>query len=101
MTELVHADIFFFVTTIVVVLLGIGGCIVLYYVVGILRDVRSITAKIEKAGGALEQDFATLRANVYSEGERARDFVRMLFRFLLRKAPQARSKKIKKITDNE
>jgi hypothetical protein len=101
MTELVHADIFFFVTTIVVVLLGIGGCIVLYYVVGILRNVRAITGKIEKASGALERDFAALRANAYAEGEQARSLLRLLFGFLLRKAPRAGGKKIKKIADDE
>lgn len=39
MNTLIQADIFFFITTIAVVLITIGVCIALFYIVRLVRDV--------------------------------------------------------------
>ena len=49
MTELVHADIFFIVTTVAVVLLTVFWAVFLYYVIGIVRDIRAIVSEVRSA----------------------------------------------------
>lgn len=51
METLIHADIFFFVTTIAVVLISIALLIILFYVI---RSVRKFDMWIEKIGGHIE-----------------------------------------------
>ena len=57
MTEVVHADIFFFITSIATVLVTGGMLVALYFVIGILRDVRAVASKVRKASDELERDF--------------------------------------------
>ncbi len=68
MNELVHADIFFFITSVAVVVVSIGMLIALYFIIQIVRDVRAIVAKLRKAGDDLERDLTELRAQVRNEG---------------------------------
>ncbi len=75
MSEVVHADIFFFITSIVVVLFAGAGLIASYYVVQILRDLKEITAKLNRASRELEEDFETLRREVKNEGVKMRAIV--------------------------
>ncbi len=43
MESLIHADIFFFVCTIVIIIIGVLSAIVLVYVLRILADVRAVS----------------------------------------------------------
>ncbi len=72
MTNLVHADLFFFVTTIFVVVLTVGTGVAFYYCWQILRDVREIVARARHASQELEEDFENLRASVTEEGRKVR-----------------------------
>lgn len=47
MNTLMKADIFFFVTTIAVALFGILGTVAFLYLIGILRDIRRASRKLE------------------------------------------------------
>lgn len=62
------ADIFFFVTTIVVILLAIAVLIALYYSIRILRNVRDITGRVDEGSKALAEDFTVLRSSLRNEG---------------------------------
>lgn len=48
METLIHADIFFFVTTIAVVVFLLLGSIAFYYLIGILRNIKKASDKIEQ-----------------------------------------------------
>lgn len=85
MSELVHADIFFFVTTIAVVILTIGLALFLYYAIRILRDVQAVTKKIRRAGDTLERDFGELRTNLRREGLRTKTAFELVLEFVARK----------------
>jgi hypothetical protein len=84
MTEVVHADIFFFITSIAIVLVTSGLLIVLYFFIGILRDVRAIAAKVRKASDELERDFEHIRNEVKSEGMRMKTVFDVFLGFLQR-----------------
>ncbi len=45
MSEVVHADIFFFISSLAVICITIGVLVLLYYVIPIVRDARAIVAK--------------------------------------------------------
>ena len=82
MSDILQANIFFFITAIsVVVISGFVG-VLLYYCIGIAKDVRAIAAKVRKASDGLEQDFDSLRAQVKTEGVKLRGIVDLLIGFV-------------------
>ena len=68
MKELIHADVFFFVTTIVVVVLGAIVATLLVYAVSILADLKHISKKIKQGSDDVIEDFRILRERLKSEG---------------------------------
>lgn len=89
MSELVHADIFFFITAVAVMLLTTIFAVALVYVVWILRDVRAIVARMRRASESLESDLNSLRQEVKQEGYKARALVDMVLGFISRKLTKA------------
>lgn len=82
MSDILQANIFFFITAVsVLVLSGFVG-VLLYYCIGIARDVRAVAAKVRKASDELEQDFETLRAQVKNEGVKLRGIVDLIIGFV-------------------
>lgn len=82
MSDILQANIFFFITAIsVLVISGFVG-VLLYYCIGIARDVRAVAAKVRKASDDLEQDFDVLRAQVKNEGAKLRGVVDLLLGFV-------------------
>ncbi len=68
MEQLIHADIFFFVSTIALVCITAGVVVVLVYAIRILRDVRDITRRIGKESEAIAHDIEMLRIKVKEKG---------------------------------
>ena len=68
MTEIIHADIFFFITSVVTVALGIFGCIVLYYIIKILQSIRAIVARIDAGSDMIAEDIQAARDFVATGG---------------------------------
>jgi len=68
MNDFLKQDVFFFVTTAFVVLLTAVLLVAAFYVIRILRDVRSISDTAKTETKALAQDISELRSNVKSEG---------------------------------
>lgn len=68
MNSIIHADIFFFVTTIVVVAVGLVFASVLIYVLRILNDVKKVTKNVRNGTEMISQDLADLRNNLKSDG---------------------------------
>lgn len=64
MENLIQADIFFFVTTVAIVVIGIGLAVVIAYAVAILRDVRDIARLAKEESELMIKDLAELRINV-------------------------------------
>lgn len=62
MTSLMHADIFFFITTVAVVIGTIIVCIVAWYVIKILQDVHYITGKLRDATDGVESGFDSIHS---------------------------------------
>jgi len=68
MESFIHADIFFFITSIVVVLLSIFLAILFVYGIRILRDVRHISKRVREESDRIIEDVETIRTNVKQDG---------------------------------
>lgn len=93
MDEIVHADIFFFITSIAVVIIGAGMAVLLALAILIMRDIRAVVQKVRRASDELEQDFEDLRTNVKNEGVRVRTIFDLALGFVARQIPKSRTKK--------
>jgi hypothetical protein len=91
MNTLIHADIFFFVTTIIVVIVGIAFTIALVYLIKVLSDVKEITKQVKEETILFREDIGELRGDIKKEGFRIERF--MMFVKNLFKRTKARSKK--------
>lgn len=57
-------DVFFVITTAVVVLLGIFGAVILFYIVKIVKAVSKIVATVQRETEELAQDFKEMKQDV-------------------------------------
>lgn len=64
MDSLYKADIFFLVTTAVVILVGLLIALVLIYLLRILSDVKKLSQKVRKEGESIVEDIEDLRENL-------------------------------------
>lgn len=78
MRTLIHADIFFFVTAVFVVLLTIFLAIAGTYFVLILRDMKEISRKIRAEGEEIIEDVNELRKKIKEDSAGLRGIARML-----------------------
>jgi len=97
MSEILHANIFFLITAIAVIVVGTGLSIALYYVIVILREFREVAQMVRKASGGLEEDFQDLRAGVKSEGRRVKSAFDLALGFILQRFARTKPKAKKKV----
>lgn len=81
MNTLIHADIFFFISTIAIVIITIVLCVVGGYVILIMRDAKYISKKLRHVSDELEEDFENLREHISEGGNKAK----YLINFVLNK----------------
>lgn len=63
-TEVLHANIFFVITSIAVVLFTLLLCIALYHVIKIIRSIRRIVERVEEGSEVIAEDMEQLRSFV-------------------------------------
>ncbi len=91
MNTLVHADIFFFVTTIAVIIVAIALTIALVYLAKVLSDIKEITKQVKEETVLFREDISGLRGDIKKEGFRVERF--LMFAKNLFKKTKTRSKK--------
>jgi nucleoside recognition membrane protein YjiH len=64
MDSLVKSDIFFFITSVVVIVIGVGAVIVYFYVINILRDVKDVSKTVKDETKEMAEDISQLRTKV-------------------------------------
>ena len=95
MEELIHADIFFFVTTIAVVVVTIAVVIASVFFIRILRDLKDVSRRIRDEAEDIEEDIEVLRTAVKTEGFKLRHLFSFFFG-LAERGKHRRSRKKKK-----
>jgi hypothetical protein len=71
MDTLIHADIFFFVTTIAVIIITIALTVLIVYLVKVFRNLRKITDEVTEETILLRKDISDLRSEVRERGSQA------------------------------
>ena len=61
MQTLIHADIFFFITSIVVVIIGIGAIILIIFSILIMRNLLRLSETVKTEAGYIVKDIDELR----------------------------------------
>ncbi len=98
MEQIVHADIFFFITSIAVVVVGCATLVFICFLISFMREARKAVRTVRRMTEKLEADVDILRENVKDQGHK----VRTIFEILVALAgrpfarPQTRRKKTEK-----
>lgn len=93
--SLIHADIFFFISTIALALISVGIIIVLVYAIKIIRNVSDISDKVKAESAELVADLRKLRASLRDEGVKWKHVVDLVRTFFMRNAEKAARKERK------
>ena len=92
MEDIMKADIFFFVTTIIVVILGIISAIAIIFFIKILSRLNSLSKYVEEEVQHILLDISSFRGGLTSIIQKAESFLS----FFSRKTPPSTSRTIKK-----
>lgn len=84
MTEVLHANIFFIITSIAVVLFTLLVCVLLYHLIKIVRAIRRIVDRVEAGSEVLADDIENIRASFN---------ITNLIQFIMGMVPGAKPKK--------
>lgn len=68
MNDFIQMDIFFLVTTVAVIFVGVMITTALFYVIRILRSVERITQNVSEESDLIREDISHLRARVRADG---------------------------------
>lgn len=95
MNDILHANIFFFISSVSTVLIAVLVGIILFYIARIMRDISDIVRKINNASADLERDFQDLRREIKNEGTKVRSIIDVALGFFLSRVQKRASRKSK------
>jgi signal transduction histidine kinase len=92
MDAVLKADIFFFITTVAIVVLAIAAFIALVFLIQILRDVRHVSKRVREQSDRILSDVEDLRNFIKEEGKKAINFKELasaiIAKFLSKRKPR-------------
>lgn len=68
MEEVLQANIFFFITSVAVVVFTVLVCVAVYYVIRILRTVGKIVERVDSGSETIAEDISQLRSYIAEGG---------------------------------
>ena len=92
MDTLIHADIFFFVTTIAVVCVTLLVAIALIYLIKVLNRIKNIAEQIREETVLFREDVHDLRDSVRREGFKLKNLFGFFQRFIPKQKTTKKSK---------
>ena len=107
MNEILRANVFFFITSVAVVVLTAALLVVLFYIIVILREVRVVARRVRQASENLEKDIESFRFEVKGGVEKAFSFLHTIAGFVFgrgvmpKKRPTTRKKNVNETDHNE
>lgn len=64
MSEVLHANIFFFISSVATVLFTVLLCVALYHIIKILKSIRTIVERVEEGSEVIAEDIEHIRSFV-------------------------------------
>jgi hypothetical protein len=89
--SLIHADVFFFISTLALVVISIGISICLFYAIKILRNVRDISDKAKEESAEIAADIKKLRHALRDEGIKWRHVADLARSFFAKKTKKVKT----------
>lgn len=95
MDELLQTNVFFFITSVAVIVFTIGFVVLLYFLIPLVRDARDMMEKFRHAAEEIEEDFESLRETAQEEGAKTKAIADVVLGFVGRalQVPPRRRKK--------
>lgn len=78
MSEVLHANVFFFITGSAVIVLTALLCVALFHGIKILKSIQRIVARIDQGAEVLSEDMQSIRMHIAGGGV-VRKFIHFLF----------------------
>lgn len=94
MNTLIKSDIFFFITSIAVVVIAVLLTILIIYLIKVSKDIKYISQKAKTEADNIIQDVSTLRTNIKEQGSKVKDLAGIFSHFYKPKKNNARKEKI-------
>lgn len=93
MSEVLQANVFFYITSVAVVLVTIFIIVILAYVISILRNVKRISDTLQEGSEVIKGDLGELRKNLREEGSKVRTIIDFFIdRLVPKKARRSRKR---------
>ncbi len=96
MNSLIHADVFFFITSIAVVAVTLLVAVILFYVAMTARTISKITEKIKKESDEVLEDLSIFREKIKENSSHMSGFGKWLMTVILGKSVSAAFKNFSK-----
>jgi len=81
MDSIVKAEIFFFITSIAVIVLSVGAAAVLVYAIRVLRDVDHVAKLVRDESDLIAKDVSQLRESAEKEGVKISRLARLFRKY--------------------
>jgi MFS superfamily sulfate permease-like transporter len=95
MSEVLQANIFFFITSVAVVFVTVLIGVALFYLVSILRNIRDISERVKRGSEVLGRDFSDLRGAVKREGAKTGQIISVITSFFASRTKRRSSRRTK------
>lgn len=79
--QVLQTNIFFYITSVAVVIVTVLLAVALYYIIGILEDIRDVTDRVRRGSEVFAEDLNGLRDNIKEEGARVRHFAQLIGKY--------------------
>jgi membrane protein implicated in regulation of membrane protease activity len=96
METIIKADIFFFITSIAVVVFTLSMIVVMFYVTRILKDMKHISETISRESDKLVGDIESIREVVKEEGGKVKNIYDFFISLFNQRQKMRKSKSVKK-----
>lgn len=90
MDSFLKSDIFFFITSVAVVIIAILLTVLIIYLIKVSRDIRYISQRAKTEADNIIEDVSQLRANIKEQGGKIKDLAGFLGRFYKPKKTKTR-----------
>jgi len=81
MDSIVKSEIFFFITSIAVIVLSVGAAVVLVYAIRVLRDVDHVAKLVRDESDLIAKDVSQLRESAEKEGVKISRLARLFRKY--------------------
>lgn len=85
MNTIMKSDIFFFITSIAVVIIAVLLVILIVYLIKVSKDIKYISQKAKTEADNIIQDVSTLRTNIKEQGSKVKDLAGIFSHFYKQK----------------